>query len=185
MDGAFPEPILLLHAAEDLWLSPLTLEDLVCYSFQVARGMEFLASRKVTTLAGLSEGKRGQTPLPRCMYCPSSPAATPRSRHISPALQRGTLSASMEVTTQDLQLVSRRAECRIRVCSTLQPPLLCPWLHKSSPWGVLGTQKYVPKRAGLRYGMAPGDFADQPLVPPLPPVHPQRPGCSEHLTDRK
>lgn len=34
-------------AAEDLWLSPLTMEDLVCYSFQVARGMEFLASRKV------------------------------------------------------------------------------------------------------------------------------------------
>ncbi|CAK6445127.1 unnamed protein product [Pipistrellus nathusii] len=32
--------------AEDLWLSPLTMEDLVCYSFQVARGMEFLASRK-------------------------------------------------------------------------------------------------------------------------------------------
>lgn len=35
-----------LRAAEDLWLSPLTMEDLVCYSFQVARGMEFLASRK-------------------------------------------------------------------------------------------------------------------------------------------
>uniref|UniRef100_A0A452VKD4 Vascular endothelial growth factor receptor 3 n=1 Tax=Ursus maritimus TaxID=29073 RepID=A0A452VKD4_URSMA len=32
--------------AQDLWLSPLTMEDLVCYSFQVARGMEFLASRK-------------------------------------------------------------------------------------------------------------------------------------------
>ncbi|XP_060053348.1 vascular endothelial growth factor receptor 3 isoform X3 [Erinaceus europaeus] len=32
--------------AEDLWLSPLTMEDLVCYSFQVARGMDFLASRK-------------------------------------------------------------------------------------------------------------------------------------------
>ncbi|XP_053422955.1 vascular endothelial growth factor receptor 3 isoform X4 [Nycticebus coucang] len=32
--------------AEDLWLSPLTMEDLICYSFQVARGMEFLASRK-------------------------------------------------------------------------------------------------------------------------------------------
>ncbi|XP_076994302.1 vascular endothelial growth factor receptor 3 isoform X2 [Tamandua tetradactyla] len=35
-----------LQEAEDLWLSPLTMEDLVCYSFQVARGMEFLASRK-------------------------------------------------------------------------------------------------------------------------------------------
>ncbi|KAK2492966.1 hypothetical protein MC885_020832 [Smutsia gigantea] len=35
-----------VQEAEDLWLSPLTLEDLVCYSFQVARGMEFLASRK-------------------------------------------------------------------------------------------------------------------------------------------
>ncbi|ELW66867.1 Vascular endothelial growth factor receptor 3 [Tupaia chinensis] len=36
----------LAQEAEDLWLSPLTMEDLVCYSFQVARGMEFLASRK-------------------------------------------------------------------------------------------------------------------------------------------
>ncbi|XP_037673612.1 vascular endothelial growth factor receptor 3 isoform X2 [Choloepus didactylus] len=35
-----------LPEAEDLWLSPLTMDDLVCYSFQVARGMEFLASRK-------------------------------------------------------------------------------------------------------------------------------------------
>lgn len=32
---------------EDLWKTPLTIEDLICYSFQVARGMEFLASRKV------------------------------------------------------------------------------------------------------------------------------------------
>uniref|UniRef100_A0A7N4V7K0 Vascular endothelial growth factor receptor 3 n=1 Tax=Sarcophilus harrisii TaxID=9305 RepID=A0A7N4V7K0_SARHA len=31
---------------DDLWQSPLTMEDLICYSFQVARGMEFLASRK-------------------------------------------------------------------------------------------------------------------------------------------
>ncbi|XP_078117021.1 vascular endothelial growth factor receptor 3 isoform X1 [Sander vitreus] len=31
---------------EDLWETPLTIEDLICYSFQVARGMEFLASRK-------------------------------------------------------------------------------------------------------------------------------------------
>uniref|UniRef100_A0A671VGK2 Vascular endothelial growth factor receptor 3 n=1 Tax=Sparus aurata TaxID=8175 RepID=A0A671VGK2_SPAAU len=30
----------------DLWKTPLTIEDLICYSFQVARGMEFLASRK-------------------------------------------------------------------------------------------------------------------------------------------
>lgn len=44
--GTPPEPASLLCAAEDLWLSPLTMEDLVCYSFQVARGMEFLASRK-------------------------------------------------------------------------------------------------------------------------------------------
>uniref|UniRef100_A0A3B5LMW3 Vascular endothelial growth factor receptor 3 n=1 Tax=Xiphophorus couchianus TaxID=32473 RepID=A0A3B5LMW3_9TELE len=33
-------------SAEDLWKTPLTIEDLICYSFQVARGMEFLASRK-------------------------------------------------------------------------------------------------------------------------------------------
>uniref|UniRef100_UPI00398F23D0 vascular endothelial growth factor receptor 3 n=1 Tax=Pristiophorus japonicus TaxID=55135 RepID=UPI00398F23D0 len=31
---------------DDLWQCPLTLVDLICYSFQVARGMEFLASRK-------------------------------------------------------------------------------------------------------------------------------------------
>uniref|UniRef100_A0A8D3BYM1 Vascular endothelial growth factor receptor 3 n=1 Tax=Scophthalmus maximus TaxID=52904 RepID=A0A8D3BYM1_SCOMX len=30
----------------DLWKTPLTIEDLICYSFQVARGMDFLASRK-------------------------------------------------------------------------------------------------------------------------------------------
>ncbi|XP_054695149.1 vascular endothelial growth factor receptor kdr-like isoform X1 [Grus americana] len=32
--------------AEDLYKRTLTLEDLICYSFQVAKGMEFLASRK-------------------------------------------------------------------------------------------------------------------------------------------
>ncbi|OXB54678.1 hypothetical protein ASZ78_001705 [Callipepla squamata] len=32
--------------SEDLCKNPLTMEDLICYSFQVARGMEFLASRK-------------------------------------------------------------------------------------------------------------------------------------------
>uniref|UniRef100_A0A3P8T4G8 Vascular endothelial growth factor receptor 3 n=1 Tax=Amphiprion percula TaxID=161767 RepID=A0A3P8T4G8_AMPPE len=37
------EKLLLM---EDLWKTPLTIEDLICYSFQVARGMEFLASRK-------------------------------------------------------------------------------------------------------------------------------------------
>ncbi|KAL7985809.1 hypothetical protein Chor_010975 [Crotalus horridus] len=35
-----------LQEVDDLWQSPLTMEDLICYSFQVARGMEFLASRK-------------------------------------------------------------------------------------------------------------------------------------------
>uniref|UniRef100_A0AAQ5XVF3 Vascular endothelial growth factor receptor 3 n=1 Tax=Amphiprion ocellaris TaxID=80972 RepID=A0AAQ5XVF3_AMPOC len=34
------------ESLEDLWKTPLTIEDLICYSFQVARGMEFLASRK-------------------------------------------------------------------------------------------------------------------------------------------
>ncbi|XP_054453574.1 vascular endothelial growth factor receptor kdr-like [Anoplopoma fimbria] len=32
--------------SEDLYKKVLTLEDLICYSFQVAKGMEFLASRK-------------------------------------------------------------------------------------------------------------------------------------------
>ncbi|XP_072126943.1 vascular endothelial growth factor receptor kdr-like [Mobula birostris] len=31
---------------EDLYKRPLAMEDLICYSFQVAKGMEFLASRK-------------------------------------------------------------------------------------------------------------------------------------------
>uniref|UniRef100_A0A8C8VQA5 Vascular endothelial growth factor receptor 3 n=1 Tax=Pelusios castaneus TaxID=367368 RepID=A0A8C8VQA5_9SAUR len=35
-----------LWTVDDLWQTPLTMEDLICYSFQVARGMEFLASRK-------------------------------------------------------------------------------------------------------------------------------------------
>uniref|UniRef100_A0A8C1FA76 Vascular endothelial growth factor receptor 3 n=1 Tax=Cyprinus carpio carpio TaxID=630221 RepID=A0A8C1FA76_CYPCA len=35
-----------LIAVDDLWKTPLTIEDLICYSFQVARGMEFLVSRK-------------------------------------------------------------------------------------------------------------------------------------------
>lgn len=41
----------LLSPVEDLWKTPLTIEDLICYSFQVARGMEFLASRKVVSIA--------------------------------------------------------------------------------------------------------------------------------------
>ncbi|MGH0125404.1 UNVERIFIED_CONTAM: hypothetical protein FKN15_028340 [Acipenser sinensis] len=32
--------------AENLCKTPLTMQDLICYSFQVARGMEFLSSRK-------------------------------------------------------------------------------------------------------------------------------------------
>ncbi|XP_032885598.1 vascular endothelial growth factor receptor 3 isoform X1 [Amblyraja radiata] len=44
-DGAVPKP-LFLPTVDDLWQCPLTLVDLICYSFQVARGMEFLASRK-------------------------------------------------------------------------------------------------------------------------------------------
>ncbi|XP_035265281.1 vascular endothelial growth factor receptor 3 isoform X1 [Anguilla anguilla] len=35
-----------LEKVDDLWKTPLTIEDLICYSYQVARGMEFLASRK-------------------------------------------------------------------------------------------------------------------------------------------
>ncbi|KFV72943.1 Vascular endothelial growth factor receptor 3, partial [Struthio camelus australis] len=38
--------VLCSWTVDDLWQSPLTMEDLICYSFQVARGMEFLASRK-------------------------------------------------------------------------------------------------------------------------------------------
>uniref|UniRef100_A0A8C6KBW6 Vascular endothelial growth factor receptor 3 n=1 Tax=Nothobranchius furzeri TaxID=105023 RepID=A0A8C6KBW6_NOTFU len=36
----------VVEKMDDLWKTPLTIEDLICYSFQVARGMEFLASRK-------------------------------------------------------------------------------------------------------------------------------------------
>ncbi|KAH0629830.1 hypothetical protein JD844_012244 [Phrynosoma platyrhinos] len=43
--AAVPPPP-LVQEVDDLWQSPLTMEDLICYSFQVARGMEFLASRK-------------------------------------------------------------------------------------------------------------------------------------------
>lgn len=39
--------LLCLTESEDLYKRVLTLEDLICYSFQVAKGMEFLASRKV------------------------------------------------------------------------------------------------------------------------------------------
>ncbi|MGH0154255.1 UNVERIFIED_CONTAM: hypothetical protein FKN15_033628, partial [Acipenser sinensis] len=35
-----------LGGAENLCKTPLTMQDLICYSFQVARGMEFLSSRK-------------------------------------------------------------------------------------------------------------------------------------------
>ncbi|KAM9741441.1 vascular endothelial growth factor receptor 3 [Menidia menidia] len=41
-----PDQNPLAEKMEDLWKTPLTIEDLICYSFQVARGMEFLASRK-------------------------------------------------------------------------------------------------------------------------------------------
>uniref|UniRef100_A0A3Q1F903 Vascular endothelial growth factor receptor 3 n=1 Tax=Acanthochromis polyacanthus TaxID=80966 RepID=A0A3Q1F903_9TELE len=41
-----PSPSSTPLTVEDLWKTPLTIEDLICYSFQVARGMEFLASRK-------------------------------------------------------------------------------------------------------------------------------------------
>ncbi|TRY81334.1 hypothetical protein DNTS_029760 [Danionella cerebrum] len=39
-------PVQTRVTVDDLWKTPLTIEDLICYSFQVARGMEFLASRK-------------------------------------------------------------------------------------------------------------------------------------------
>ncbi|XP_024139143.1 vascular endothelial growth factor receptor 3 isoform X2 [Oryzias melastigma] len=41
-----PDQNSAVEKMEDLWKTPLTIEDLICYSFQVARGMEFLASRK-------------------------------------------------------------------------------------------------------------------------------------------
>lgn len=45
---------------EDLWKTPLTIEDLICYSFQVARGMEFLTSRKVKWCCSESTGSSRQ-----------------------------------------------------------------------------------------------------------------------------
>lgn len=44
--------LLPLSASEDLYKDFLTLEHLICYSFQVAKGMEFLASRKVWQVKG-------------------------------------------------------------------------------------------------------------------------------------
>uniref|UniRef100_A0A8C6KDN2 Vascular endothelial growth factor receptor 3 n=1 Tax=Nothobranchius furzeri TaxID=105023 RepID=A0A8C6KDN2_NOTFU len=48
--GACTKPngplMVIVEYLDDLWKTPLTIEDLICYSFQVARGMEFLASRK-------------------------------------------------------------------------------------------------------------------------------------------
>ncbi|KAL6479974.1 hypothetical protein MHYP_G00110070 [Metynnis hypsauchen] len=41
-----PDSTPSVEKMDDLWKTPLTIEDLICYSFQVARGMEFLASRK-------------------------------------------------------------------------------------------------------------------------------------------
>lgn len=38
--------------AAELYKLPLTMEDLISYSFQVARGMEFLSSRKVSFALG-------------------------------------------------------------------------------------------------------------------------------------
>lgn len=49
---------LCLTESEDLYKRVLTLEDLICYSFQVAKGMEFLASRKVFPLLKFMEFKR-------------------------------------------------------------------------------------------------------------------------------
>lgn len=108
------EPVLLLHAAEDLWLSPLTMEDLICYSFQVARGMEFLASRKVTALAGPSEGRRAQIP-PAChdVSSPGSPHSDPEVEEGLSHLAEQKTAHSMEITSQDFQLVSGRAGCKI------------------------------------------------------------------------
>lgn len=49
MDVFVADFVLLFHTeSEDLYKRVLTLEDLICYSFQVAKGMEFLASRKVS-----------------------------------------------------------------------------------------------------------------------------------------
>lgn len=39
--------------ADELYKLPLTMEDLISYSFQVARGMEFLSSRKVSFVLGI------------------------------------------------------------------------------------------------------------------------------------
>lgn len=47
-------PTTFFAESEDLYKRVLTLEDLICYSFQVAKGMEFLASRKVFQVAFMS-----------------------------------------------------------------------------------------------------------------------------------
>lgn len=44
--------------ADELYKLPLTMEDLISYSFQVARGMEFLSSRKVSFGLGIFPCRR-------------------------------------------------------------------------------------------------------------------------------
>lgn len=78
MEETAPEPTSLLCAVEDLWLSPLTMEDLVCYSFQVARGMEFLASRKVNLPNPHQALWRGEGCKPTGCICVLGPNFTPK-----------------------------------------------------------------------------------------------------------
>lgn len=43
-----------ISEADDFYKWPLTMEDLISYSFQVARGMEFLSSQKVGVFLSIS-----------------------------------------------------------------------------------------------------------------------------------
>lgn len=88
------------------------MEDLVCYSFQVARGMEFLASRKVgpLTLPGPFQRRRIHIPCHRyaqsyfyftvalvpIQICPILEEAQPKVRNSLPHIS--TLSSGHRIT---------------------------------------------------------------------------------------
>lgn len=105
------------------------MEDLVCYSFQVARGMEFLASRKVTVPAGPSEGRKVQTyQHTKTHTVLAHPTVMLWSGDVSPTLQRRKLTPECESDFPRSLAISSGTGCGI--CPTPQPLLLPPKFHE-------------------------------------------------------